>query len=87
MKIKNGFMLREVAGSYIVVAVGKASAQFNGLITLNETGVVIWKALEKGADENELVAAVTAEYDIDRETAARDVSLFVEKCKKVGILE
>ena len=38
MKTKKGFMLRQTAGRNIVVAVGQASEEFNGLITLNETG-------------------------------------------------
>ena len=42
MKIKEGFILREVAGNYIVVAVGSAVKQFNGVITLNETGAFLW---------------------------------------------
>ena len=47
MKIKQGFILREVAGSYLVVAVGEAVKRFNGVINLNETGAFLWRLLEK----------------------------------------
>jgi len=46
MKVKEGYMLREVAGNSVVVAVGKATLDFNGLITLNSTGTFLWKLLE-----------------------------------------
>ena len=67
MKIKNGFVVREIAGQSIVVALGEASKIFNGMIKLNETGRVIWDALVKGAETEEIVEALLAEYDVDRE--------------------
>ena len=45
MKIKNGFILRNVSDAYVVVAVGEAAKDFNGMITLNETGAFLWKTL------------------------------------------
>ena len=46
MKIKNGFAKREIAGSYIVVPVGKEASEFNGMITLNESGSFFWDCLQ-----------------------------------------
>ena len=48
MKTKAGFMLRSVGGRHVVVAVGKASEEFNGLITLNDSGAFLWEELSKG---------------------------------------
>lgn len=79
MKIKEGFILREVAGSYLVVAVGKAVKEFNGVVNLNETGQFLWKLLEKSATEEEMVNALLEEYDVDRATAEADVKSFVDK--------
>ena len=45
MKIKNGFILRNFSDAYVVVAVGEAAKDFNGMITLNETGAFLWKTL------------------------------------------
>ena len=86
MKIKDGFILREVAGSYIVVAVGAAVKQFNGMINLNETGAFLWRILEKGATEEEAVAELLKEYDVDEETAKADVKAFVSKLTEAGLL-
>ncbi len=79
MKIKEGFILREVAGSYLVVAVGKAVKEFNGVVNLNETGAFLWKLLEKSSTEEEMVNALLEEYDVDRATAEADVKSFVDK--------
>lgn len=85
MKIKDGYLLKEVAGNHVVVPVGNIS--FNGMISLNETGVLIWKKLEEGCEEADLVAAFLAEYEVTEATARNDIRIFVEKLKKAGILD
>ena len=87
MKIKEGFMLREVAGNYIVVAVGGAVKQFNGMINLNETGAFLWQILEKGGDEQTLFDALMNEYEVDEATARADVKEFVEKLTKAELVK
>lgn len=87
MKIKNGFILREVAGSYLVVAVGEAVKTFKGIINLNETGAFLWKQLEKDATEEDLVKALTAEYEVAEETAKKDVKLFVQKLQEAQLIK
>ncbi len=77
MKIKEGFMLRDVAGSYVVVPMGKEAADFNGMITLNETGAFLWKQLEKGCTREELLEALLKEYDVPEERAAKGIEKFL----------
>ena len=86
MKIKEGFILREIAGSYIVVAVGDAVKSFNGVISLNQTGAFLWKALRDGGDENTLLKALLDEYDVEKELAKRDIALFLAKLKSANLL-
>ncbi|MBE5754005.1 MAG: PqqD family protein [Clostridiales bacterium] len=86
MKVKDGFILREVAGNFIVVAVGGAVKNFNAVITLNETGVLLWRALEKGATQDELVKVILDEYDIDETTAKADVLAFINKLQGASLL-
>lgn len=86
MKIKEGYILREVAGNFIVVAVGDAALDFNGVITLNETGALLWKALENGATESGLLEELKKEYEIDDETAKKDVLAFLGKLKEAELL-
>ena len=87
MKIKNGFVVREIAGQSIVVALGEASKVFNGMIKLNETGRVIWDALAEGSSVEEIVSALLSEYDVDRKTAEADVEGFVKTLAEANILE
>ena len=86
MKIKEGYMLRTVAGCSVVVAVGMSTMDFNGMINLNDTGAFLWKKLEIGASEDELVSAMLSEYDVDEETAKRDTDAFLKKLKEAELL-
>ena len=87
MKIKNGFVLREVSGSYIVVAVGSASKEFKGLITLNESGAFLWEKLANGNTKEGLVEAMLNEYDAPREVVEKDVEDFIQIVTKGGLVE
>ena len=87
MKIKNGFVSRQVAGSNVVVATGEQSKSFNGIIKLNESGMILWNLLVDGADKNALVEALLAEYDIDKATAEADVDKFVGVLRDAGALD
>ena len=87
MKIKNGFVVREIAGQSVVVALGEASKSFNGIIKLNETGRVIWDKLSEGAEKEDIVNAILAEYEIDGATVEKDVDSFVATLKENNILE
>ena len=87
MKIKSGFMLRMVADNYIVVAVGEASKQFNGMITLNETSAFLWNFLMKGTTEEKLVDELMKTYDVSREIAIKDVKSFIYELEKINVLD
>lgn len=87
MKIKKGFMLREVVGNYVVVAVGEASKNFNGVINLNESGAFLWKKLADGIEEAELIKELLNEYEVSEEIANNDVKTFIKKLKEADILE
>ncbi len=86
MKIRDGFILREIAGSFIVVAVGDAVKTFNGVINLNPTGAFLWKKLSEGGDEETLLKALLSEYDVDEEIARKDIAMFIEKLKNANLL-
>ena len=88
MKIKSGFILRDVGGKTFVVAVGDRSREFKGMITLNETGKIIWQTLQNESNIEDVVnALMDVCVDADREVVEADVKVFVEKLAKDGILE
>ena len=88
MKIKDGFVVKELAGQYVVVALGQASKIFNGIIKLNDSGKFIWEKLAVGAEKEDVVNALLEEYEgVDKETAERDFDKFVNELKGANILE
>lgn len=87
MKIKQGFVLRKVAGQYVALAAGAELVDFNAMVSTNETGAFLWELLKSGAEMEELIEKMTAEYDVDEDTASADISEFTEKLNEAGILE
>ena len=85
MKLKEGFVLREIAGECVVVPVNK-DLNLNGMITLNSTAKTLWLALEKGADEDELVGALMSDYEVDENLARKATVDFVAKLKELDFL-
>jgi sensor domain CHASE-containing protein len=85
MKIKSGYILRQVAGEYVVVPTGE-DLNLNMMITLNETGAFLWKLMEQDTDEKAMVAALLEEYDVDEAAARAHVDTFVKKLKEQDFL-
>lgn len=85
MKIKEGFLLRKIAGQNVVLPTG-GDLDLNMMITLNDTGAFLWEQLQEEADEATLVQALLKEYDVTEETAAKAVAAFAEKLKKNNFL-
>lgn len=87
MKIKNGFMLRNIAGNNLIIGVGEAAGVLNGVVTLNETGVFLWDLLVKGCEIEELILALMDEYEVSEQVATSDVNSFVNKLVNAKIAE
>ena len=85
-RIKDGFVLRDVAGQTVVIATGEASRDFHGMVKLNGTGRVIWEGLSRGDDAEDIAQELAKSYDVDLETAQRDVASFVATAQKAGFL-
>lgn len=87
MKIKSGFAKREIAGSIIVVPVGKTSLEFNGMITLNESGSFFWDCFTNDITIDDAVKMITDEYDVDADRARADIKKFVKMLEDNNLLE
>ena len=86
MKLKEGFLLREIAGQMVVLPSG-GDLDLNMMITLNDTGAFLWERLQQETEEAALVAALLAEYDVEENRAAAAVAAFVEKLRENHFLE
>ena len=87
MRIKDGYMLQTVAGSNIVVPVGEGELSFRGMLTLNEVGALVWRALESGSSPEEIASQIVKEYSVDEQTALRDVNAYIEKLRSINVIE
>lgn len=88
MKIKKDFNLREVCGEYIIVAEGKENIDFCNIISMNESSAYLWKQVQnKEFDADTLTGLLTDEYDVDKETAMKDVKALIEQWVDAGIVE
>lgn len=87
MKIKSGYMLREVAGHNVVFPLGSRTAEFTGLITLNETGAFLWNNMKEEITEKDLVNRLVGEYKVEIATAEQDVSEFIVILRENKLLE
>ena len=86
MRIAKEFVLREIAGDYIIIPTGKTVLDFNGLITLNEVGVSLWKMLQNEVTFDELVQGVLDEYDVEPAVAREDIQEFLDQLVSKGII-
>ena len=87
MKLKTDLVLRQVADTWVVLPIGPAGVSFDGMLSLNGSGALLWQALEQGADREGLADALTAEYDVDRATALADTDEFLATLRQAGCLE
>ncbi len=88
MKINENFVLKSIAGEAVVMPVGDAVNKVNGMIKLNSTAEIMWKALETDSTIDDVISAIRANcQNINEETIIEDVVAFTEKLRKLGILE
>ncbi len=86
MKLKKELYLRNVCGEYILVPVGKTVEDYNGLFNLTESGAMIFQGIESGKEKEEILAELLDTFDVDEETARRDISEFIATLEQFGIL-
>lgn len=86
MRVKQGFVMRDVAGQTVIVATGEASKSFQGMIRVNPTGKVIWQGLTDGLTDDQIVDNILKEFAVERDVAAKDVATFIEQARDNGFL-
>ena len=86
IQLDKGFVLRKIGDDYIIVPVGKAAMNFNGMITVNETGAFLWELLIKGSDKESLLQNLLETYDVSKEEAEKDLNEFLDVLYKNHII-
>lgn len=87
MKIKEGLVMREVAGRAVVIPVGEASKDFKGMIKLNKTGQAVWEGVDQGLSKDQIVEGIIDRFEVDGQTARQDVDAFIQKMREANLLE
>ena len=87
MKIRNGFTLRSVVDEYMVMPTGDNIAKFDGTIVLNEVSAFVFKQLENAVSRDDLLTAMLAEFDVDEQTAAKDLDKLLDRFRELNLLE
>ena len=79
LKIKEGFIMADIADGFIVLATGNSKNDFKDMLRFNETGAFYWNALEKGTTFDDLVRMALERFeDLDQTTAQRDIAEFLD---------
>ena len=86
MIIKKELLKRDIVGETILVPVGKSVYDSNGLFALNSLGSFLWDLIPGAENEDALVKAVLAEYEVSEDIARHDIAEFLEKLRKMEIL-
>lgn len=87
MKLRPDYVLRQIAGNWVVLPIGETAVDFSGMIRLNESGAMLWNVLRQGGEKQALVDALTREYTVSPAQADADVEEFLDKLAKAGCLE
>lgn len=88
MKFKKGYRLRSLGQEFILVAEGLEAVDFSRMISMNESAAFLWREVEgKDFDTEMLTTLLTDNYDIDRETAQKDVNALLASWSAAGLIE
>ena len=86
MKLKKKLILRTIAGDNLLVPIGEAVNVFNGVFTISPSAAVVYQALLDGLDEDEILGRVLKEFEVDEETAKKDIEEFLDQLREFDII-
>lgn len=87
MKVKEGFVLRNIADEYILMPVGDNIRHFNGTLLMNEVSAFIWEKLQNPMTSSDLLTAILEEFDVDEATASADLDTVLKELKDYDVIE
>lgn len=87
MKIKDGFIMKDVAGSKVVLPLGERQTEIRGIITFNDIGAEVFNMLDGTNSVEEIIAKIVKDYDAPYETVKSDVEKLIEKMRQNGLVE
>jgi hypothetical protein len=87
MKIKEGFALKKIAGNWVVLPLAEKTLDFTGMLTLNDSGQMLWQLLVNGCTRTELAESLVNEYEVTYDEALADVDEYLQMLSRAGCLD
>ncbi len=87
MKVSKDFILRQVMDDYMLIPMGEAALEVSAILTTNEVGAFLWECLSEGAEFEQLVQKLVAEFEVNSETAKVDINEFLHELRTNGLLK
>lgn len=87
MKIKEEYILQNIADQWLVIDTNGKSVNFNKILALNESGRYLWEQMEKETSREQLIPALMTQFDIDETIAQKDTDEFIRKLRELECLE
>lgn len=85
--LKGTYVLRQIAGEYLAVPLGNEAGENANIIILNPVSQIIWGKLENGATFDEILNAVTSEFDVSDGEATADINEFLNGLEEAKLLK
>ena len=87
MKIKDGFIMKNVAGSNVVLPLGERQEEVKGIITFNDVGADVFNMLDGTNSVEAIATKIAKDYDAPYEMVEADVNKLIEKMRVHGLIE
>ncbi len=86
MKIREGFVVREIKDAIVAVPTGDIVREFGGIINLNQTGKFMWEVLEEDRTVEEVAERLAEKYHVDKERAMRSAEKFIQQLREANVI-
>ena len=87
MKIRGEFITRQILDDTVVLPVGNTAIEFNNMIMLNSVSLVIWQCLENDVSFDDILKAVTDNFEVSQEQAVADIKEFLDGMRSYNLLD
>ena len=87
MILKKDFALRQIADAWVVLPLAAETVNFSGMLSLNDSGAMLWNVLQQDCSTEALVNALTSEFEVTEEQARADAQEFLDKLIQAGCIE
>ena len=87
MKAREGFILRNLAGEYLLMPKGERIKSYDSVVLMNELSAFVWGKMQNPVTQSDLLEAVLNEYDVDEKTAREDLDGLLAELKEAGVID